>query len=136
MKNKLKNLQTLVAVALYVVMTFSFASCKNNDTPESGSLAGTSWKVVACTDHYDFEPGMILTFQKDGNMLNERWEYAKWTQTGTVLKIVAGQGYPDDCMEGIFTINGDQAVYQYSWYDYYTEEWDGTTFHTVTLKKL
>lgn len=135
MKNKLKNLQTLVAVALYVVMTFSFASCKNNDTPESGSLAGTSWKVVASTTP-ELEPGMILTFQKDGNMLNERWEYAKWTQTGTVLKIVAGQGYPDDCMEGIFTINGDQAVYQFSWYDYYTEEWDGTTFHTVTLKKL
>ncbi len=74
---------------------------------------------------------------KDGNVKfnpSVVWTYAKWTQDGNTLKLILGEGEPDDYMEGTFTINDKKATYKYSWYDC-DGKWGGNSFYTMTLQK-
>lgn len=143
MLHKLKHLQSLVAVALCVIMAFAFASCSDDDDePDSNSLAGTSWTILSDVDDADGEAdeeivGISFTLQKDGNVKftpDTEWTYAKWSQNGNTLKIILGEGAPDDYMEGSFTINGNKATYKYSWYDY-EGKWGGEDHYTMTLQR-
>lgn len=144
MKQELKHLQSLVAVALCVIMAFAFASCSDDDDDQdSNSLAGTSWTILSDVNDADGEiddesVGLTITFAKDGNIkfspVDEGWTYAKWSQNGNTLKLILGEGEPDDYMEGTFTINDNKATYKYSWYDY-DGEWGGEDHYTMTLQK-
>ena len=143
MKYALKHLQSLVGVALCVVMAMAFTSCSDDDDePENGSLAGTSWTVLSDVDDSDGEAndeivGLTINFQKDGNIKftpSVDWTYAKWSQNGNTLKLTVGEGEADDYMEGTFTISGNKATYKYSWYDC-AGKWGGEEHYTMTLQK-
>lgn len=82
-------------------------------------------------------PGIVITFKKDGNCTfspTPGWTYAKWSLTDNKLKIVLGQGEPDDYIEGPFVINGSNAKYTYSWYDC-DGKWGGERSSVMILKK-
>ena len=142
MKYALKHLQSLVAVALCVVMAMAFTSCSDDDDePDNNSLAGTTWTILSDVDDSDGEAddevvGLTITFQKDGNMklTPAVWSYAKWSQNGNSLKLTVGDGSADDYMEGTFVINGNKATYKYSWYDC-EGKWGGDEHYTMTLQK-
>lgn len=142
MKYALKHLQSLVAVALCVILSCAFASCSDNDDePDNSSLSGTTWTILSDIDS-DGEAdneivGTTMTFQKDGNVKftpATDWTYAKWEQKKNTLKITLGEGEPDDYMEGSFTINGNKATYKYAWYDC-DGKWGGENVSTMTLQK-
>lgn len=142
MKYALKHLQSLVAVALCVVMAMAFTSCSDDDDePDNNTLAGTTWTILSDVDDSDGEAddevvGLTITFQKDGNMklTPAVWSYAKWSQNGNSLKLTVGEGFADDYMEGTFVINGNKATYKYSWYDC-EGKWGGDEHYTMTLQK-
>lgn len=123
----------LIGFALSTAVT----SCKDDDKePSSDGLAGTTWKITSDTGD-EVSIGMKVTFKSDGNInfspAND-WTYAKWSMTGNKLKMVLGEGEPDDYMEGTFVINGNNATYTYSWYDY-DGEWGGEDTYVMTLTK-
>ena len=67
MKHKLKHLQSLVAVALCVIMAMAFTSCSDDDDePSSDNLAGSKWEVISATDE-DVKAGLTIEFKNDGN---------------------------------------------------------------------
>lgn len=146
MKHKLFRLQSLVAVALFTLMAMTFASCsdddKKDDEPGNNSLAGTSWTILSDVDDATGETddevvGVVITFQKDGNLKFSRdaeWTYSKWSQNGNIVRITLGEGSADDYMEGTFIINGNKATYKYAWYDC-DGEWGGEERGTTTLQK-
>lgn len=133
LKNKmLKNFFLLLVLPL----AFAVTSCSNDDDePSSDNLAGTKWEVMSTSDD-DFEVGLTIEFKKDGNCVftPDGWDYAKWSVNNGKLKIVLGQGYPDDYVEGEFTISNKTATYTYSSYDY-DGKWGGENTYTMTLKK-
>lgn len=64
--------------------------------------------------------GTSYTFNADGTVTmkpHQEWSYMTWTFSGNRLKIVMGEGYPDDYIEGNLDINGKTATYVYKWYD-------------------
>ncbi len=143
MKPKLLHLQSLAATVLGVIMAFAFVSCSHDDKgPDANSLTDTTWTILSCVDNSDGESdddfvGLTITFKKDGNVKFSPatdWTYAKWSLNGNTLKLVLGEGMPDDYMEGIFVINGNNATYKYSWYDY-EGEWGGEDHYSMTLLK-
>ncbi len=136
MKHKLLHLQSLVAVALCFILSMAFVSCSDDDDESSSdNLAGSKWEVISATDK-DVEAGLTIEFKKDGNcvLTPGDWSYSKWSVANGKLKIVLGEGEPDDYMEGPFTISGKTATYTYSWYDC-GGAWGGEDTYTMTLKK-
>lgn len=120
---------------LVLPLAFAVTSCSDDDEPSSDNLAGTKWEVVSASDE-DVAAGLTIEFKKDGNCVftPSEWSYAKWSATDGKLKIVLGEGEPDDYMEGSFTISDKTATYTYSWYDY-DGKWGGDETYTMTLKK-
>lgn len=136
MKHKLKHLQSLVAVALCVIMAMAFTSCSDDDDePSSDNLAGSKWEVISATDE-DVKAGLTIEFKNDGNcVLTPRdWSYSKWSVSNGKLKIVLGEGEPDDYMEGQFSISDKTATYTYSCYDC-GGKWGGEKTYSMTLRK-
>lgn len=143
MKFALKRLQSLIAVTLCVFMTMAFTSCSDyDDEPGNKSLAGTSWIILSNVDDSngmasDEIVGLTMSFQKDGNIKFTPaygWTYAKWSLSGNVLKLILGEDEADDYMEGTLVINGNNATYNYSWYDC-DGKWGGDDHYTMTLQK-
>ena len=129
------NFIALAIIGLYACLNFS--SCKKDDDKEpSDVLSGTTWKINSATEDEDFV-GATVTFKSDGNVtfsIPDAWSYAKWTYSNDKLKIVLGEGMPDDYMEGSFIINGKNATYNYSWYDV-DGKWGGEDHYVMTLTK-
>ena len=125
----------LALVGIYVCLNFS--SCKkDDDEPSSDHLSGTTWKILSSTEDEEYE-GTTVTFNSNGNVtfsVADAWSYAKWSYKNDKLKIVLGEGMPDDYMEGTFIINDKIATYTYSWYDY-DGEWGGEYTEVMTLAK-
>ena len=118
-------------------LSTTVSSCKDDDKePSSDSLAGTTWKITSDSEDEDLV-GIKVTFNKDGNINfspSYGWTYAKWSMNNDKLKLVLGEGEPDDYMEGTFVINGNNATYTYSWYDY-DGKWGGEGTNIMTLIK-
>lgn len=120
------------------LIMMSFVSCsKDDDNPDSNELSGTTWTVLTATEDTEFI-GASITFNKNGNVsfsdVEDAWSYAKWSVSNNKLKIILGEGEPDDYIEGSFVINGKNATYTYSWYDY-DGEWGGEDTYIMTLVK-
>lgn len=105
-------------------LSLTFTACSDDDDePSNDNLAGTSWKIISdkTADGEDNETaGIVVTFLKDGNVKfspSQDWTYAKWSTNNGELKIVLGEGEPDDFMLGKFVINGKNATYTYHWED-------------------
>ena len=132
MKHKLKHLQSLVAVALCVIMAMAFTSCSDDDDePSSDNLAGSKWEVISATDE-DVKAGLTIEFKNDGNcVLTPR----DWWNMARKLKIMENEKHPhDDYMEGQFSISDKTATYTYSWYDC-GGKWGGEKTYSMTLRK-
>lgn len=132
-----KKIKKMMLSLFVTVCSLSFASCSDDkDDLSNGHLGGTSWEIISDSED-DELPGIVITFNKDGNCTFNPatdWTYAKWFQTDNTLKIVLGEGEPDDYMEGAFVVNGSNATYTYSWYDY-NGKWGGEDSAVMTLKK-
>ena len=107
----------MIGMALFaVLMCVNFASCSSDDEDESetSSIVGV-WKY---TSNYDGSG--TLTFKNNGGLIWE-WDDEEetssdytYTLKGSELKIVwAG----DDYTLGTFTMFGNNATYEYKWYD-------------------
>ncbi|MGM9851326.1 MAG: hypothetical protein ACI306_04200 [Muribaculaceae bacterium] len=124
---------------LLLVATFSltFTACSDDDDePNDNNLAGTSWQILSDSED-DELAGTVITFGKDGNCAfspQQDWTYAKWSVSNDKLKIVLGEGEPDDYMEGDFVISGNNATYTYSWYDW-DGKWGGEDTAVMKLQK-
>lgn len=144
----------MIAVAVCMFAAFSLTSCGDDDKDEpdnssgggiSWSIEGTSWKVLSVYDEDDDEVvddsafiGMTMTFEKGGNCKltpNDGWTYCKWTQSGQALSIVLGEGGPDDVLEGVISVSGDNATYSYRWRDY-GNSWSTQTLYSMRLKRV
>ena len=101
-----------------VLMCVNFASCggDDEDEPETSSIVGV-WKYTSNNDGNG-----TLTFKNDGSLIwisdneDEIVSGSNYTYSlkGDKLKIVwAG----DDYTLGMFTMFGDNATYEYKWYD-------------------
>ena len=124
-----------------LVATFSltFTACSDDDDePNDKNLAGTSWQILSDSEDYELAlAGTIITFGKDGNCAfspQQHWTYAKWSVSNDKLKIVLGEGEPDDYMEGDFVISGKNATFTYSWYDW-DGDWGGEDTAVMKLQK-
>ncbi|MDE6161265.1 MAG: hypothetical protein K2F77_06375 [Muribaculaceae bacterium] len=118
-------------------MSVAFISCSDDDDePTSDNLTGSKWEVVTSTDE-GVEVGMTIEFKSNGNcaFTPEEFSYSKWSVTDGKLKIVLGEGEPDDYIEGTFAISDKTATYTYSWYDC-DGKWGGEQSYTLTLKKI
>lgn len=143
-QNVMKKYLKIFMVALCAAVSFGLASCHDDkdepkvdskDELKGDSLEGTSW-IIADSDIDDDMIGTIVTFQKDGNIKfdPEEWAYAKWTQKGDTLRMTVGEEGPDDYMEGWFNNRGEDAVYDYSWYDC-DGEYGGEFVYSMYLQK-
>ncbi|MBD5241840.1 MAG: hypothetical protein HDS59_07155 [Barnesiella sp.] len=141
----MKHLKFLFLVLIGLTFSTTVTSCKDDVKEPSKGLAGTIWKINSATeddlyegedDEYEFV-GTTVTFNSDGNVTFSKpnaWSYAKWSYTNDKLKIVLGEGEPDDYMEGSFVINGNKATYTYSWYDI-DGDWGGKDEYVMILTK-
>lgn len=136
----MKHLKFLFLVLIGLTLSTTVSSCKDDDKdPSSDVLAGTSWKVL--TDSAGDFQGLTITFNKNGTITTDASEddwgyfgYSKWTLKGNTLKIVLGDDGPDDYLEGKFVISGNNATYNYSYYDYYGT-WGGEDDYVMTLTR-
>ena len=134
------KIQRVMLVLLAAILSVSFAACSDDkddkDEPDNATLAGTTWEIISDTDDDDLME-VEITFNKNGNCSftpSVDGTYAKWTQSDNKLKIVLGEGEPDDYMEGSFVINGSNATDTYSWYDC-DGKWGGEDTSVMVLKK-
>lgn len=126
---------------LVTSLSLMFVACGDDDEPSTDNLAGTSWKIVSdiTVDGEDNETsGAVVTFHDDGNVTffpSQDWTYAKWSTNNNELKIVLGEGEPDDFMLGTFVINGKNAIYTYHWEDVEGKWADVNDINIMTLEK-
>ena len=135
-RNFMKHLKFLFLVLIGLTLSTTVSSCKDDDKEASDVLSGTTWKINSASEDEDFV-GSTVTFKRDGNVtfsIPDAWSYAKWTYSNDKLKIVLGEGMPDDYMEGSFIIIGENATYNYSWYDV-DGDWGGEDHYVMTLTK-
>ena len=139
---KLRRLLPILGIAFVSLLS----SCsKDDDTPNSNELSGTTWTILS--DSYDDDlVGLPITFKKNGNFIvstpdhdNFGWPYAKWSYSNNNLRIVIGDKGPEEYMEGKYVINGNNATYTYSWYYYRNgekqEEFGDGTYVMTLVKK-
>ena len=132
----MQHLKFLFLVLIGLTLSTMASSCKDDDKEPSDVLSGTTWKINSATEDEEYV-GVNVTFKQDGNVTftpNNGWTYSKWSLTGDKLKIVLGEGMPDDYMEGSFVINGNNATYAYSWYDV-DGKWGGEDNYIMTLTR-
>lgn len=139
MRDKIKNLRSLFALALCVLLTIGAVSCsKDDDEPSKDNLAGTSWKAISSSED-DEDVGFTITLKKDGNVTfspSAGYNYAKWSVVNEKLRITLGEeNVPDDYMEGTFVVNGNTATYTYRWYNA-DGELHGDEYDVMTLVKV
>lgn len=133
----MEKLLKYLMLLLITTFSFTFTACSDDDDePKADSLAGTSWQILSDSEDEELA-GIVITFNKDGNCSfapQQDWTYAKWSVSNNKLKIVLGEGVPDDYMEGNFVILGKNATYTYSWYDY-DGMWGGDVTAVMKLQK-
>lgn len=131
----LKHLQSVLFVMLCAFLSTTFVACSDDDDDEpTNGLAGTTWTVTASDEEME---GASFTFNADGSVTmkpSQEWSYMKWSLNGKKLKIVMGEGEPDDYIEGNLDIDGNNATYVYKWYDC-SGEWGSEETHSMTLKR-
>ncbi len=122
----MKTFRLIGMALLAIVLSVSFIACSSDNDDNNGSLVGTTWKVVSIDNAYhDDSEGLIGatgTLNADGTVtLNPKsdWTYSHWTLNDNTLKIVLGQGHPDDYVEGTISISGNSATWDCYWADVY-----------------
>ncbi len=102
-------------------MSVSFIACSSDDDDNNDSLAGTTWKVTSVDNavgEFKYWPGATATLNADGTVTfnpKNAWTYAQWTLKDNTLKIVIGEGHPDDYIEGTLSVNGNSATWDCYW---------------------
>ena len=119
----------MIGMALFaVLMCVNFASCSSDDEEEQevASIVGI-WKFTSNNDGNG-----TLTFKNNGTLIwdgdEESGSNYTYTLKGNELKIVWDG---DDYTLGTFTIYGNNATYEYSWYD-----GDGNSDDTENIMQL
>ncbi len=119
----MKTFRLIGLALLAIVMSVSFIACSSDDDDNNDSLAGTTWKVVSVDNGHDDSTDLIgttATLNADGTVtFNPKnvWTYSHWTLNDNTLKIVLGEGHPDDYVEGTLSINGNSATWDCYWAD-------------------
>lgn len=131
------NIKNLLYASLVVSVSACLTACSDNDEPTVNDLSGSSWLVISTPNSYDLPVFSTIQFGNDGNCYFEPkndWTYAKWSVANESLKIVLGEGEPDDYVKGEFKVSGQVAKYTYTWHDC-NGEWDGDKSYELTLAK-
>lgn len=127
MKNALRHLQSLVAVALCVVMAIAFTSCSDDDDePDNKSIAGT-WILSEQESNggywycqYNFNSNGTFEGKDWSSKSQEPTNYeftGKWTISGDLLTLDfdVEPDEEDDIRTFRFTISGNNlTIYDYS----------------------
>lgn len=138
----MKKILNLFAILLMMALPVMTSCSKDDDGPSGGNgsseLSGTTWTVISDAGG-DFT-GVTMTFKNNGDVVFSGssyadWTYAKWDYSDGVLRIVLGQGEPDDYIEGYFDIDGTSAYFNYDWYDYDTEYRESGPYFMELVKK-
>ncbi len=133
----MKTFRLIGMALLAIVMGVSFSACSSDDDDNNDSLAGTTWKVVSVDkDDDSFEEwiGKTATFNADGTVTfkpDASWTYSQWTLKDNTLKVVLGEGYPDDYVEGTLSVNGNSATWNCYWADVDGEWTDKDETHAI-----
>lgn len=148
MKHKLLHLQSLVAVALCVIMATAFTSCSDDDDEPAADIVGT-WECITGTIHDwnyggdDFEKGDCITFMKGGRCLLP-WDdisdpedgWSSWILKGNELTVMECDL---DRWIGIITVNGNEMTFTYKYqnwhYDSGTMTEESKETYVSTFKK-
>lgn len=127
---------------VFVLTGLFIIACDKKDDKDlelNNALTGTTWTIISDTGG-DFT-GLTVTFKTNGTLSvtgfeypGEYWGYTSWSLKGSVLTIVLGEDGPDDYIKGNIEISGNDATYDYSWYDYFGE-WGGKDYYHMILKR-
>ena len=110
----MKTFKMIGMALVAVLMCVNFAACggDDEDEPEVSSIVGI-WKFTSNNDGAG-----TLTFKDNGTLIWDGGEESgsnyTYTLKGNELKIVWDG---DDYTLGTFTIYGNNATYEYRWYD-------------------
>ena len=122
MNHKLKHLQSLVAVALCVIMGLAFASCSDDDDePDNSSIVGTWLLSQQESDgeywycQYNFKSNGTFEVKDWGSQSSEPKNYeaqGKWSASGDMLTLAFDED--DETETYRFSICGNKlTIYDY-----------------------
>lgn len=133
----MKTLKFMCMALCAMVLCTGFSSCSKDDDDNKGGNASNpligTWKVISSDD---MDADATFTFNSNGTVTTSDKEWNDggvwYTVNGNTLKIDFRH---DDYTYGIYSIDGNTAVYQYSWYDIKEETKDGEYHYSMTLQK-
>ena len=133
-----KNLFRLMAFMMVAMLTVGFISCSKDDDDLKQKISKTTWLVTESSDEEEMPKGFIITFKPDGKIITNDQEWNSGNNTYSILsdgQLMIDFNH-DDYMLGAFKIDGNKAVYTFSWYDSVTHKvHENGAVYTIILQK-